>query len=61
VTDLGLTLSEEEFAKKCDRFFGKAEPSAAGQNLTVFENVLSLSVTPLKLKYVIRMIPPLVI
>lgn len=37
VTDLGLTLSEEEFAKKCDRFFGKAEPSPAGQNLTVFE------------------------
>ncbi len=35
--DLGLTLSEEEFSKECERLFWKAEPSPAKQNLTIFE------------------------
>ncbi len=37
LNNLGLTLSEEEFAKECDRLFWKAEPALAGQNFTVFE------------------------
>ena len=35
--DLGLTLSEEEFAKECESFFGGIEPALSKQNLTVFE------------------------
>lgn len=35
--ELGLTLSKEEFSKKCERFFGKDEPAMTEQNLTVFE------------------------
>ena len=37
LNNLGLTLSEEEFAKECDRLFWKADPALAGQNFTVFE------------------------
>jgi len=33
----GLRLSEEDFAKQCDRFFGKDEPASTEPNLTVFE------------------------
>ena len=50
VTDLGLTLSEEEFAKKCDRFFGKAEPSFCEENLTVFEKRIKSFCTSLEIK-----------
>ena len=33
----GLTRSIESFAKTCDRFFGKNEPTPRQHNLTVFE------------------------
>ena len=33
----GLTLSIESFAKACDQFFGKNEPTPRQYNLTVFE------------------------
>jgi len=33
----GLTLSKEEFSRKCDKFFDKIEPVLANQKLTVFE------------------------
>ena len=33
----GLTRSIESFAKTCDRFFGKNEPTPRQRNLTVFE------------------------
>ncbi len=33
----GLLLSEDDFAKKCDRFFGKDAPPEMDNNYTVFE------------------------
>ena len=33
----GLTCSIESFAKSCDRFFGKSEPTPRQHNMTVFE------------------------
>ena len=33
----GLTLSVESFAKSCDQFFGKSEPTPRQHNMTVFE------------------------
>jgi len=33
----GLMLSEQDFAKECDRFFGKDEPVSTESKLTVFE------------------------
>ncbi len=49
LSDLGLTLSEEGFAKKCERFFGKAEPSLCEQNLTIFEKRIKSFCTSLEI------------
>jgi len=49
LSHLGLTLSEEEFAKECNRFFGKAEPAMTGQNLTIFEKRIKSLCTSLEI------------
>lgn len=50
LADLGLTLSEEEFAKECERFFGRIEPALPEQNLTVFEKRIMALCTSLEIE-----------
>ena len=45
----GLTLSIESFAKSCDRFFGKSEPTPRQHNMTVFEQRIQNLCADLKL------------
>jgi putative hydrolase of the HAD superfamily len=54
----GLSLSEEQFAKQCDRFFGKDQPTSQ-DGLTVFERRilalccdLSLSLAPEDIRHI---------
>ncbi|MBI4768729.1 MAG: HAD family hydrolase [Deltaproteobacteria bacterium] len=35
---LGLSLSQEDFSKECDRFFGKDPPKNGKDGFTIFEN-----------------------
>ena len=46
----GLTLSEEDFSKVCNRFFGKDEPASIEQNLTVFEKRIKSLCSSLEIK-----------
>ena len=50
LSNLGLTLSEEEFAKECNRFFGRIEPALTEQNLTIFEKRIKSLCTSLEIK-----------
>lgn len=50
LSDLGLTLSEDEFAKECEKFFGKVEPALTEQNLTIFEKRIKSLCTSLEIK-----------
>ena len=45
----GLTRSIESFAKSCDQFFGKSEPTPRKHNMTVFEQRIQNLCTNLKL------------
>ena len=45
----GLTCSIESFAKSCDRFFGKSEPTPRQHNMTVFEQRIQNLCADLKL------------
>ena len=45
----GLTRSIESFAKTCDQFFGKSEPTPRQHNLTVFEQRIQNLCSDLKL------------
>ena len=45
----GLTCSIESFAKTCDQFFGKSEPTPRQHNLTVFEQRIQNLCSDLKL------------
>ncbi len=45
----GLTRSIELFAKNCDRFFGKSEPTPRHHNMTVFEQRIQNLCADLKL------------
>ena len=45
----GLTRSVESFAKACDQFFGKSEPTPRKPNMTVFEQRIQNLCSDLKL------------
>ena len=45
----GLTRSIESFAKSCDQFFGKSEPTPRQHNMTVFEQRIQNLCADLKL------------
>ena len=47
--NFGLTLSEEEFSKECERLFWKAEPALADQDLTIFEKRIKSFCTSLEI------------
>ncbi len=45
----GLPLSEDEFKKKCDNFFGRQEPKIQKANFTVFEKRILSTCNDIKL------------
>ncbi len=48
--DLGLTISEEDFSKECDRYFWKVEPAHSEKNLTIFEKRIKSFCASLEIK-----------